>query len=557
LKTSEIRGLKVERAATFLTPADRQILGTEHISFSVNTPVRVSLLRDLGLTNEPFWLPEQGFAKTATRWKEDEDQYEVWQKDFPAGRVGLGVNSLRGGGAHYAIALTPVTPGAALTVTDLYPGQLRLDTLQSGVKPHVDSDRVFTNLPPALLGQTCIRTVNASRDDARLIDTLLVTDHPASLAPDNIILTWGGDPRSTQSIQWRTSSGTRGGMVLYKKKEWPNEPVRPFQPAYAQSTRIDAQNVVNNPTMFWHTAVLRDLEPDTTYVYIVGDGSREAWSRPAEFTTAPTRTKPFSFIYMGDAQNGLDTWGKLVRRAYQDRPDAAFYLMAGDLVNRGAERDDWDKLFHNAAGIYDHRQLVPVIGNHECQGVNSYPALYLKFFDLPRNGPPNLEPKRAYAFEYSNALFVILDSNLPPETQTAWLEQQLSQSKAKWKFVSYHHPAYSSVPRRDNKQVRDLWTPIFDKYHVDMALQGHDHAYLRTYPMNGQKRVNGPRDGTVYIVSVSGTKHYKQDKRNYTEVGMTNVSTFQVLDIRIDGDRLTYRAYDTEGKLRDELVIEK
>ena len=173
------------------------------------------------------------------------------------------------------------------------------------------------------------------------------------------------------------------------------------------------------------------------------------------------------------------------------------------------------------------------------------------------NGPANVEAERAYSFEYGNALFVILDSNLKPETQTSWLDAQLSFSKARWKFVVYHHPAYASMPRRDNKTVREQWGPVFDRHHVDLALQGHDHAYLRTYPMNSGKRVKTTKEGTVYIVSVSGVKHYEQDKKDYTEFGMTNVSTYQVLDIQVSGDRLVYRAYDTEGKLRDQLVIEK
>jgi hypothetical protein len=121
----------------------------------------------------------------------------------------------------------------------------------------------------------------------------------------------------------------------------------------------------------------------------------------------------------------------------------------------------------------------------------------------------------------------------------------------------YHHPAYSSKPERDNPGIREQWTPLFDKYHVDMALQGHDHAYLRTYPMKDQKKVETTAEGTVYIVSVSGTKFYEQDPREYIEFGMTNVSTFQVLDIQISGNRLVYRSYDADGKLRDNLIIEK
>jgi 3',5'-cyclic AMP phosphodiesterase CpdA len=258
---------------------------------------------------------------------------------------------------------------------------------------------------------------------------------------------------------------------------------------------------------------------------------------------------------MGDAQNGLDRWGTLVHNAFRSRPDAAFYIMAGDIVNRGAERNDWDSLFHNAKGVYDRRQLVPAIGNHECQG--GHPTLYLNQFTLPRNGPSGIEPERAYSFEYANALFVILDSNLDPLKQAAWLEEKLSQTTATWKFVVYHHPAYSSGGNRDNAELRAAWTPLFDKYHVDLALQGHDHAYLRTYPMLANKRVASPKDGTVYIISVSGTKAYKQEKHDYTEFGMTNVATYQVLDIQISGNRLVYRAYDIDGKLRDELVIEK
>ena len=151
----------------------------------------------------------------------------------------------------------------------------------------------------------------------------------------------------------------------------------------------------------------------------------------------------------------------------------------------------------------------------------------------------------------------MLDSNLKPETQTRWLERQLSNTQVRWKFVIYHHPLYASEPKREPKALRQAWGPIFDKYHVDLALQGHDHAYLRTYPMKANQRVASPSEGTVYIVSVSGTKMYKQDPRDYTEFGMTNVSTYQVLDIQISGDRLVYRAYDIDGAMRDELVIEK
>jgi hypothetical protein len=38
---------------------------------------------------------------------------------------------------------------------------------------------------------------------------------------------------------------------------------------------------------------------------------------------------------------------------------------------------------------------------------------------------------------------------------------------------------------------------------------------------------------------------------------MTKVATFQVLDIQTNPNRLTYRAYDGDTKVRDELIVEK
>jgi len=556
LTTEQLRGLTLAQAEKFLTPKEREILGTEHITFKVNVPVRVTILHDARLGNDPFWLSERGFRTNGITVKEGRNVFDAWVKDFPAGRIGLGIHALTGSGNHYLVLLAPTNPGDKVQVAELYPGNLRVAEFRSGVEPYVDQIDVLRNVPAELAGQTLIQVDADREEDARLVNVFRWTQYPSSQAPDQIVLTWSDDPRTSQAIQWRTSPKVKRGFIRYQKKSDFNrfDPRKPKRIA-ALTTKLQTPTLLNDPIVNRHTAVLRSLTPATTYVYSVGDGSKDGWTELAEFTTAPAGTQPFSFIYMGDAQNGLDRWGTLVRNAFRSRPDAAFYVMAGDMINRGAERDDWDSFFHNADGIYDRRTLVPVIGNHECQG--GQPRLYLEQFALPHNGPSTIPPERAYSFEYGNALFVILDSNLDTKTQSKWLEEKLSNTKATWRFVTYHHPAYSSGGNRDNPDVRSEWVPLFDKYHVDLALQGHDHAYLRTYPLKANQRVASSKEGTVYLISVSGTKHYSQGQHDYTEFGMTNVSTYQILDIQISGNRLVYRAYDIDGKLRDELVIEK
>ncbi len=556
LPEAELRKLDPQSVWPLLTPDERQVLSSEHLRFRVNSPVRLTVLTDRRLTGETLWLRDHGFQPTSMVFEHETLKFDAWERDFPAGEIGLGVNSLSGGGEHYLVLLKPATSGAELVIDDLYPGQLRVADFQAGVAPYADRDEKLAAVPTELAGRKLLQTLRSRRDDGRILGVFRWTDHPASATPDQVVLTWSGDPRTTQAIQWRTSPRTRTGRVLFgRRADTLTVHPRPMREVKARTETLRDRRLLNDPVVHRHTVELTGLEPGTTYRYAVGDGSRRGWSEFREFTTAGDGSAPFSFIYMGDAQNGLDRWGSLVQGAFRERPDAAFYLMAGDLVNRGNNRDDWDSFFHNARDIFDRRPLVPVIGNHECQG--GHPTMYLQQLALPRTGPAGVEPERAYSFRYRNALFVVLDSNLAPATQSAWLESQLAATNVTWRFVAYHHPAYSSAPGRDNTAVRAVWTPLFDKYHVDLVLQGHDHAYLRTYPMKGNQRVASPAEGTVYVVSVSGTKMYKQDPRDYTEVGMTNVATYQVLDIQISGDRLLYRAYDGDGALRDRFVIEK
>lgn len=552
-----LQSLDVAKVEAVLTADEKRVLATEHLSFDVNVPVDLYVVRDVRLGKDPYWLASEGFEQTGLRVKVDDAEFDSWKKPFPAGHVGLGVNSLSGGGDHYFVVMKPHEAGAAIELANIYPGRHTVGTLTNGGRVYVDrDDKLASGVPAEFDGAFLLLGDNSRRKEGQLVNIFRVTPHPASARPDHVVLTWSGDPKTTQAIQWRTSTAVQKGKVQYVKKADYNR-INAKKPNMvdAETKPLTNPTLVNDTTVNRHTAVLTNLEPGTTYRYSVGDGSEDGWTELAEFTTAPEKVVPFSFVYMGDAQNGLDRWGSLIHHAYRERPDAAFYIMAGDLVNRGAERDDWDTFFHNAEGIFDRRQLVPCLGNHEYQ--NNDPSLYLEQLALPTNGPATIGPERAYSFEYSNALFVVLDSNQLPETQTDWLDAQLANSKATWKFAVYHHPAYSSSPKRDNPGVRKMWGAIFDKYHVDMALQGHDHAYLRTYPMKGEQRVGSPAEGTVYVISVSGTKFYDQGDLDYIEFGMTNVATYQVLDIYIDGDRLTYRAYDIDGNRRDELIIEK
>lgn len=380
------------------------------------------------------------------------------------------------------------------------------------------------------------------------------TIYPAATVPDQVCLTWSDNPISTQTVQWRTAAEVLDGAVQFRKAD--DAAAAPAETS-AEPLPLSDPLIVNNPAVTRFSAKMAGLAPGTAYAYRVGSKTTNSWSDWFEFNTAPQTTQAFSFLYFGDVQIGYPTWGKLLDDATQNNPDAAFCLVAGDLVNRGNNRNEWDGFFNAGAAVLGRLPLVPTIGNHECPGGKD-PWLYLQTLTLPENGPENIPAERAYSFRYSNALFVVLDSNLSPADQRPWLDQQLSTSNDTWKFVMYHHPAYSSSERRDNDEVRDHWGDLFDKYHVDIAFQGHDHAYLRTPPMKNGQPVASPAEGTIYVLAVAGDKFYEAGDFDYAAVTIEKTPTWQVIDITAGAaNTLAYRAFDLEGKLRDEFTIEK
>jgi hypothetical protein len=88
--------------------------------------------------------------------------------------------------------------------------------------------------------------------------------------------------------------------------------------------------------------------------------------------------------------------------------------------------------------VFDHRPIVPVLGNHEYQ---AKAALYLAQFALPRNAPDH--PPSAPTPSVQQCQVHLLDSNLDAAKQTAWLGT--AKTKAMWKFVT---TIIRRIPRR-------------------------------------------------------------------------------------------------------------
>lgn len=231
-------------------------------------------------------------------------------------------------------------------------------------------------------------------------------------------------------------------------------------------------------------------------------------------------------------------------------------MHCGDVVEEGAVKWRWiEELFTPSADLFAHIPVLPTIGNHEKNHPN-----YYKYFSLPA-------PKYFYRYPYGNADFFAVDSNKslePGSEQYQWLDRELAASKAKWKFVYHHHPAWSSAfndygkttgdDRESNANVKNL-AALYEKYHVDVAFNGHHHFYERTWPIRGGKVDR--QNGVVYITTGGGGG----------ELGKVGPSPMWFkAQLRVDhhfcyvtihGGRFELKAFDQHGNLFDTLDIDK
>jgi 3',5'-cyclic AMP phosphodiesterase CpdA len=386
--------------------------------------------------------------------------------------------------------------------------------------------------------------------------------HRPLVVPDRIVLTWTGDPATSQAVTWRTSvhEDSVSTAVAELTLATPHGGYGAIQgmrdsaivlPATSETLETDLGSAS------YHSVEFKGLLPETLYAYRVGDGAN--WSEWFQFRTASRQRKPFKFIYFGDAQNELKShWSRVVRQAYKHASDARFIVHAGDLINKYNRDAEWGEWFYAAGWINGMLPSIVAAGNHEYGadelGMRNLSAHWQPQFALPEHGPEGLE-ESVYYIDYQGVRIVVLNSNEQLEAQVAWLDGVLGDNPQNWTVLTFHHPVFSAADGRDNKELRALWQPVIDRHEVDLVLQGHDHTYGRSRNVRNGLSVRDDRSGTVYVVSVSGPKMYESSVHPLMRRIAEDTQLYQVIEIA--GNELVYRAYMATGELYDAFNLTK
>lgn len=301
---------------------------------------------------------------------------------------------------------------------------------------------------------------------------------------------------------------------------------------------------------FSNKVTVKNLEKETQYYYQVFKNG--AWQKAESVKTG--NPDSFSFLYVGDpqigacknqissenekmkneiaARNDAFNWNKTLNNAMTAHPEVSFMLSAGDQVNY-ADREYEYAGYLNASALAS-LPVSTTIGNHDSGSYQySYHFNTPNSFDLDDTtyalGHTNAGTD--YYYTYGDALFIVIDTNnYNCATHRNVIEKAVNENKdKKWRIVMFHQDIYGSgLDHSDSDGIilRTQLTPIFDEFDIDVALQGHDHTYSRSYQLSGD-----------------GKEHTAYDRNNaYGEDYLTQNNCYT-----INSDLVTGTIVDPEG----------
>ena len=343
---------------------------------------------------------------------------------------------------------------------------------------------------------------------------------------------------------------------------------------------------ISTTTTNAHAVHVCGLSPGTTYYYQVGGGptGSETWSKVQSFTTVPN-TGTITVGVLGDARDKVATWQLVAERMLQAGVSAQ--LIPGDIVDLGALGDLWttwlqaiwiDPTDATKFLTLGEQLMVPIAGNHEAESDEFYGN-----WVFPGEG----QYAGTYSsFDIGNTHFVMIDDSWstqsdftqpPASTILQWLDGDLSRAnsnRAKVPFIAVlsHRGLYSTSNHSTDGDVlaaRGQLAPLYDKYNVDLAMNGHDHEYERSYqlkagsPATGDPVVDG---GTTTYVICAGAgadpyavgqtaKPYSQVRVGFgtnSPVGTSYIGTYAILTLA--ANTLTLKAYGLQASGSDPVI---
>jgi hypothetical protein len=355
------------------------------------------------------------------------------------------------------------------------------------------------------------------------------------------IVVWATRESGAARVEYRTGSGTWRSV--------------------AGISTFRAASATGIPDYYQHEVTLTGLSPGTIYQYDL----RVAGVDPTpgvidQFRSAPaTGTGTIRLAAFGDSGNGSSAQGQVAARIDGETFD--FAVHTGDIAySRGTYAEFEARFFPYYRNWLRRTAVFPVIGNHDDMTGSATP--YRTLFVLPRDGASVAYPNNAerfYSFDYGPVHFIALDteaaflSSARRQEQIDWLVSDLQASQQQpWRIAFFHRPPYSSGTEHGSDLViRQAFGPLFEQYHVQFVLTGHEHSYERSVPW--RESTNTSWQAVTYAVTGGGgAALYPVGRNAWTAVSR---AVYHYLRLVISPTDATLEAVGTNGAVLDRFTL--
>lgn len=261
-------------------------------------------------------------------------------------------------------------------------------------------------------------------------------------------------------------------------------------------------------------------------------------AEPANSTSAKEKLL-LRFVSVADTGTGTQEQYAVATAMthYHQQNPYDLVILAGDNIYNNGEIEKISAVFEKPyqALLQKGVKFQACLGNHDIRTDNGDPQVRYPGFNMQG---------RYYTFRRGDVQFFTLDTNNNADwkNQLIWLEKELSASNAPWKIVFGHHQIYSSGIYGLNQPFIKTLTPLFQKYRVQLYINGHEHNYERTKSING----------TTYLICGGGAGTRPVGSSEWTAHSASKLS-FAAYEVY--SDRILISAIDTDNRVFDQGII--
>jgi len=293
--------------------------------------------------------------------------------------------------------------------------------------------------------------------------------------------------------------------------------------------------------------------------------------------TKPPATASFKALIFTDSQcsnASYQVWHDTLAAGWAKCPEAAFFADLGDLTDNGEADWQWEGFLSALAPYAAEHPFVPVMGNHECYGLDwkdCLPQRYLSTFTFPGNGVSTFHGY-FYSFTYGPVEFIVLNTQMLEldgffgkghllHTQLNWLKSREAKPLP-WRVALMHKDilAYDEYqPGQDSaggfSDVGRAFLPALEEAGIDLVLTGHMHTYRRRGPLHSfQPAEKGP----VCIMSgPAGDQHYGVPADPLDKAAIAQPTEPNYLVLSASPEKLTVECFTVNGQKVDNIATEK